>query len=290
MKAKTETHPKCFENRLKAFTLIELLVVIAIIAILAAMLLPALARSKLKATQAACINNQRQLGLAFNMYCDENSDRIIPMADYNTGTMINYAGGFWGGPGGPTLTGSTPAAWTASLQNQLTTSNPLYRYAPNPAVYECPSDLRYNQLTLAKGWAYGSYSKTQNVGGEPYNSFWGAKDTFRTLSSIKAPSSTFIFIEDGSVTTKGYCLGTWNVDWSAGSSPPFSWVDAPAIYHGNVGTFAFADGHAEGHKWISSSLMAAGLAAAQGISQGFTGADQDNNYIIQNYRFPGWNY
>lgn len=110
-----------------------------------------------------------------------------------------------------------------------------------------------------------------------------------------------MFVEDAASGGKGYNQGTWSVQWNlliptivAGvgivHKSSFAWVDPIPMYHGNVSTFGFADGHAESHKWLDGNLVAAGLEAAKGNTTTPTSptSGPDYDYIYGNYQFPGW--
>jgi len=283
------------------FTLIELLVVIAIIAILAAMLLPALAHAKLKATQAACLSNQKQLSLALVMYAGDNNDAIVP---YSNGSTWS-GGGFWNLPPGTSDTAFSALIYSAGMtggdsgaatyiQGLLKTNNPLFQYAASAGVYHCPGDVR-SRLTPKPlptvGWAYDSYAKSQNIAGDPQNNYWGTGVSYKKLSSVQSSSLTFAFME--TADWRGFNDGTWQENWvGAGTAnQSFTWADPPAMYHGNVSTTAFCDGHAESHKWLDGSIVAAGKKAASGgVVTSFTGPSSgvDYQYVYQGYRYPGW--
>ncbi len=266
------------------FTLIELLVVIAIIAILAGMLLPALAKAKLKATNAVCRSNQKQIITAWMMYASDCNDNILP-TQYKgaTGDVNLYAGGFWVGP--------TPDITTSinkdEAQKRVTTGlqkSPLWVYCPNAGAYHCPGDLRTRNLTPGKGWAYDSYSKSEVMAGGGWGA--GVKTWHAKLSTIRQPVESFVFLEESD--PRSYNNGTWVLN----VTPP-GWVDGFAIFHGNNTTFAFADGHVETHNWLEASTIKAAKDFATGKqdfswSGGEIKKNRDFIWMYDKYRWPDW--
>lgn len=245
------------------FTLIELLVVIAIIAILAALLLPALAKAKQKATQASCLSNLKQLGIAWVMYAGENNDKLVNLSTWTPDQASFVANTPWRTdwhnsqlitPGMP-----NPASTGDQLINlvrmgykkpQPTVDGPLFKYAPNPDVIHCPGDLRY-KLRFGAGLAWDSYSGSGLLNGEAGG--------FKKLGQIAHSSDRFVWIEGADM--RGENQGSWLManTGSASDSPPFSnatFNDSPGNFHNGATTLNFADGHAESHKWLDGATVA----------------------------------
>jgi prepilin-type N-terminal cleavage/methylation domain-containing protein/prepilin-type processing-associated H-X9-DG protein len=247
----------------RAFTLIELLVVIAIIAILAAMLLPALAKAKLKAMTATDLSNQKQLALGWDMYADDNQGYII---NFNTDISSGVTSVPWRfaipvpPPSIPFGEVGTSQADLLILQQGYKQGG-LYQYAPNVNVLHCPADLRANSpypgstATSPGVFAWGSYSGSAGMNGSPNE---GLNTAIKKQSTVVHPVERFLWIEEND--PRGENEGAW-VMGKAGTPPTFSdaaMEDSIATWHGSASTFSFADGHAESHHWLDAATIAFG--------------------------------
>ncbi|HEV2327421.1 MAG TPA: prepilin-type N-terminal cleavage/methylation domain-containing protein [Verrucomicrobiae bacterium] len=242
-----------------AFTLIELLVVIAIIAIIASILLPVLASAKQRALEIECINNKRQIDVAYFLYAQDNSDKLA----------LNIAGGQ-----------SNPVGWVNGYQdwtlNSMNTnllelsSGLLGDYtAKTTPCYRCPADTYLSAVQRTAGWSFRlrSVRLNGNLAHAPPESGWPAIFTnMWKFSDVKSPASIFTFM-DAHPDTGGaggnptpydavFTLPPGHMSSSQTGLPvtggPYKWNDMPAAFHANRNCgFSFADGHAEMHRWLN---------------------------------------
>ncbi|HVY70898.1 MAG TPA: hypothetical protein VHH73_13280, partial [Verrucomicrobiae bacterium] len=147
----------------------------------------------------------------------------------------------------------------------------------------CPGDMRTKSRLPGKGWAYDSYSKASGMSGEVGGSAWDNIKVFKKVAEVAEPVSSMVFTEEAD--SRGYNNGTWALNATG-------WVDPFAIFHGNVSTIGFLDGHVELHRWLDGRTIKAARDSAKGIDSFFwaggTKTNPDFRWTYDKYRYVNW--
>jgi prepilin-type N-terminal cleavage/methylation domain-containing protein len=241
---------------IQGFTLIELLVVIAIIALLAAMLLPAIEKSKFRARSVQCMNNHRQLALAWKMYSDDNADRLLYASEdpYHPAT----AEAAWV-TGTLDFNPSNPINWDPELTIK---KSPMWSYAgKNPAIWKCPADhstvtvngeAKPRVRSISMNIFLGGWGGTDGYWGAPFSDY----KIYMKQGDLAdpGPANVFVFLD---MREDSIDMGNFATRMAGWPNDPtrYGFFDLPGYYHHLAAGFSFADGHSEIKRWQDQRTM-----------------------------------
>jgi prepilin-type N-terminal cleavage/methylation domain-containing protein/prepilin-type processing-associated H-X9-DG protein len=288
----------------KGFTLIELLVVIAIIAILLAVLTPAMRAAKELASGAVCLNNQKQLSLAWVSYAENSKGMLVGGSNYYAGT--NGTPYRWvevpllKDTDNAEVTRAAEAQYSLETRKNGIRAGKLFPYTQSEALYHCPGDKGFTKPEPAA--EYRSYSISGLMNGEdflnrqtpgnlytPITSYrsavttpGGASKVLRVAiktSDIAGPGNKYVFVEEDVVTR----VPSQNVN--AGgfvllANGAYNWWDRPAYFHNDSSTFGFADGHSERHRWGDPDTL---KLMKDGIPDSNPDTNEDLRWLVTGY-------
>ncbi|PYJ87720.1 MAG: hypothetical protein DME22_00620 [Verrucomicrobia bacterium] len=270
---------KCVHSvrQLRAFTLIELLVVIAIIAILAGMLLPALAKAKTKAQGIGCLNNGKQLMLAWRLQSDDSNDILLAAEDGFAPARSNWCSGWLD---------FTSARVNWDITNDIVRS-PFWPYTGNSSgIYKCPADkamVKNNKGERVPRIRSISMSQVFGAG------FWLPTSAWRTYdkqSVVVTPAKTWVFVDEHPDSINDAAFA--NQCNGADKPGTAQIIDMPASFHNGACGLSFVDGHAEVHKWRGSKIKNARVRyAVMPLPVGAAGDSWvDVNWMAENSTVP----
>lgn len=259
--AKRMADPALQAHPHRGFTLIELLVVIAIIAILAAMLLPALSKSKAKAQGIGCMNNHRQLMMAWRMYAEDCNDQLTfsYVAIGNPNSPYAWVQG--------NIRNSDRSINTAQAGDKsFLEKSPLWQYSKAYEIWRCPGDR--NRVNATAGPDAGkdvsvirSMSMNYLVGGNgtdmnnlygQWGGFHQEFQLFRKLGQMRNPTMTWVMMDERpTLINDAYFV----VDLQNYGNRFMEIIDHPGIQHNNSAGLSFADGHAETKRWKDGPFL-----------------------------------
>jgi len=228
---RTRKHPRV------GFTLIELLVVIAVIAILMAILMPALNRAREQGKRAACLSNLKQLTLSWHLYADDNNDRMVCGDSGEYTSMYNSGGGHYREKSW--VLQDWASGMTLVQKKNAIMQGALYPYTQSLKLYKCQTvGFDVGQRTASE--IIRTYSVSDAMNCKDWSDMKAVM--LKKRSDIKEPASRLVFVDDGG--TNPSALGGWTVYTNQAK-----WWDPPPVRHGEGSNFSFADGHSDYHKW-----------------------------------------
>ena len=229
----------------EGFTLIELLVVIAVIAILMAVLMPALNKARESGKRIACLSNLKNLVYGWSMYADDNRDRIC---SGRLGTPNNGAPAWCGNAYQTSARTLTEEEQKAAIRNGA-----IFTYIKNYSAYRCTTAVRGE---------FESFSIVDGMNGEGADLSAEERSIkgliCKSRNEIKRPATRIVFLDEGYITPSSFAV-RYSHEW---------WWDVPAVRHGGGDTFAFADTHVEYYKWDGINTIKLGKTRDLGVEAG----------------------
>jgi prepilin-type processing-associated H-X9-DG protein len=213
------------------------------------------------------------------MYAMDSRDTMLPTFWTGpSGQVSLIGGGYWKGPAVDIAVGMSEASAMELIKAGMQTA-PLWSYCPALGANHCPGDLRTKQLRPGYGWAYDSYSKADTMNGAQWDNSPG--HYYVKTTEVRRQTDALVFTEEWD--HRGFNVGTW-----AFNIGTMTFQDTFAIFHGNVTTFAFVDGHVESHRWLEASTIQAVKTHTHNWATGDVRKNRDFLWLWNHYQYPTW--